>query len=66
MSNIEEIPKENMSVREKKLKEDIIKLIEGAKLPIAMIRYGLREISEAVEREYLKDLKKGELKDGEA
>ena len=57
---------QNMSVRDKQFKEDIIKLIEGAKLPIAMIRYGLREISELVEREYIKDLQKGATEDGEA
>lgn len=57
---------QNMSVRDKQFKEDIIKLIEGAKLPIAMIRYELREISELVEREYIKDLQKGATEDGKA
>ena len=59
-------PIQNMSVRDKQFKENIINLIEGAKLPIAMIRYGLREISESVEREYIKDLQKGATEDGEA
>lgn len=59
-------PIQNMSVRDKQFKENIINLIEGAKLPIAMIRYGLREISESVEREYIKDLQKGATEDGQA
>lgn len=57
---------DNVSVRDKKFKENVIKLIEGAKLPIAMIRYELREISELVEREYIIDLQKGASEDGQA
>lgn len=50
----------NISQKDAKFKSDLIKVIEGAELPWPMLRYGLKEVLQLVESNYINEIKKVE------